>query len=268
MRVLLIGTGRMAFHLGHALKRSGVQLVGIVGRDADKTRRLTEELGCTALAFGDALPEANVRIIAVSDDAITEVAARLPKYTGVTAHTSGAKDWTLIKGHPHRGVLWPIQSFSPGAPADFQRIPVVIDAEDAEARTALRAIATLLSKEVTELHHAKREMLHIAAVFASNFPVMLLMEAERMLEREGLSPSLIHQLWSATTTKASNGAEQALTGPARRGDLRTIRAHLERLNVDPDLRRAYALMSDLILKAYHPGERRTPDDPLAPVNAR
>ena len=59
--------------------------------------------------------------------------------------------------------------------------------------------------------------------------------------------------------KATLGAKEAVTGPARRGDIRTIAQHLDRLTSDPDLRRAYAVLSDLILRTYHP-EKRAPQD--------
>ena len=38
--VLLIGTGRTAHHLGHALKRAGNSIVGVVDRDAVKAHAL------------------------------------------------------------------------------------------------------------------------------------------------------------------------------------------------------------------------------------
>lgn len=260
MRILLIGTGRLAFHLGHAMRRAGIDLVGVVGRDPEHTRTLAEELKCPAFGFGDPLPAADLRIIAVRDDAIQEVAARLPKIDTPTVHTGGSREWTLIEGHAHRGVLWPVQSLSPGAPADFATIPLVIDAEDEVASAPLRQLAGKVSNVVHELGHARRQWLHLAAVFASNFPVLLLLEAEQLLQREGLPSELITPLWSTTTAKAAHNAAQALTGPARRGDMRTIAAHLSRLRGDPDLRRAYALLSDLILKIHHPDLRRAPED--------
>ena len=250
--VLLIGTGRTAFHLGHAVTRADVTMAGVVGREASKTAALATALGCPAFSFKDALPAGDVRLLCISDDAIEEVAKLLPMSSGVIAHTSGAKSVTLLGDHAHRGVLWPIQSLSPGEPIDLLHVPLVIDAEDEMALNMLRDLAKRISSNVVELTREKRQLLHLSAVFASNFPVFLLREAERLLKENGLSPELIHPLWQATTAKASLGAEQALTGPARRGDLRTIGQHLDRLTLDPDLRRAYGLLSDLILKSYHP----------------
>ena len=33
MQAIVIGTGRLAFHLGHAFKRAGIDLLAVVGRE-------------------------------------------------------------------------------------------------------------------------------------------------------------------------------------------------------------------------------------------
>ncbi|MBK9060355.1 MAG: hypothetical protein IPL81_10960 [Flavobacteriales bacterium] len=53
--VLLIGTGRLAFHLGHALRGAGYTIVGLAGRDATKTAELAKDLGCSEFGLNDAL---------------------------------------------------------------------------------------------------------------------------------------------------------------------------------------------------------------------
>ncbi|MFT3885772.1 MAG: DUF2520 domain-containing protein [Flavobacteriales bacterium] len=257
--VLLIGTGRAAFHLGHALRRAGLPLVGVVGRDMDHASALAEPLHTNAFRLGDALPPNDLRLIAVSDDAIPEVAAQLPKSDAVTAHVSGSKPFTLLGGHAHRGVLWPIQSLSPGGPIDLSGVPLVIEGEDDRARGVLGEVARTLSRTVVELPYEQRQLLHVAAVLASNFPVLLLQEAQRLLAQNGLSPELVLPLWTATTAKAAQDATDALTGPARRGDVGTMHQHLARLTIDSDLRRAYAVLSDLILKTWHPHLREQQD---------
>lgn len=252
--VLLIGTGRAALQLGHALKHGRAKLAGVMGRDAARVKALAKRLCADVTLFGAPLPPCDLILIAVSDDAIGEVARQLPATQAVVAHTSGAQSMQALGRHAHTGVLWPIQSLGGDETMDLSQVPIVIDSSDREARSALLDVAGRISKNVIELPHKQREGLHLAATIASNFPVFLLREAGLLLKEQNLDPALLLPLWKASTEKAAAiGPEQALTGPARRGDRRTIDKHLLRLKGDRDLRRAYALLSLMILKAHgHP----------------
>ncbi|MBS1547217.1 MAG: DUF2520 domain-containing protein [Bacteroidetes bacterium] len=253
--VLLIGTGRLAFHLGHALARSGNGITGVMGRNQGNTEALAKTLECPAFKQGGELPKVDLRIIAVSDDAIAEVAGQLPVDGTPVVHLSGSKSVGLLAPHVHRGVLWPIHSFSPGDPADFTGIPLVVDADDAGTMEHLMGLARSLSRQVAQLPFEKRQRLHLSAVITANFPVFLLREAERLLDQHGIDRGLLLPLWKSATAKAVQDADIAVTGPARRGDTKTIALQKGLLADEPELRRAYVALSDLILHTYHPESR-------------
>lgn len=257
--VLLIGTGRLAFHLGHALRGAGFTIVGLAGRDAARTAELAKELSCRAFALNDPLPEADLRILAVSDDVLHLVAGMLPNDGTPIVHLSGSKALDLLLPHAHRGVLWPIQSFSPGKAIAFQAVPLIVDADDSATLSVLQDLAALLSSTVIHLPFLLRQRLHLSAVIAANFPVFLLREAERLLTAHDIPPDLLHPLWKATTEKALHGADNAVTGPARRGDIDTIAQQMDLLAGEPELRRTYAALSDLIIHTYHPETRGQQD---------
>ncbi|HPQ58605.1 MAG TPA: DUF2520 domain-containing protein [Flavobacteriales bacterium] len=251
--IVLVGTGRMAFHLGHAIARAGWRLAGIAGRDAGRTKELALQLRSTPYGIDEPWPDAALYILAVKDDAVPGLAQRIARGDRVLVHTSGALGKEALGSHAHRGVLWPIKSLSPGEPADLSATPLVIDASDDLARTTLFDLARSISGKVVELPTAQRRKLHLAAVFASNFPVYLMERAERLLADEGIDPKLLLPLWNAAARKVGEqGAAASLTGPARRGDTGTVRAHLDLLAGDADLRRAYALLSRMILTDHHP----------------
>ena len=258
--VLLIGTGRVAFHLGHALGRAGRRITGIAGRDQRRTRELARELRTTPFSIDEGWPICGIYVIAVKDDAIAELAARIVPRDAVVAHTSGALDVDVLMPHAHRAVLWPIQSLSPGTPADLTHTPFIIDGNDDVARGAIRDLAREVSGKVVELPLRQRQMLHLAAVFASNFPVYLLQMADHLLRRQDIDPALLMPLWNSIARKVAEvGPENALTGPARRGDARTLQRHLELSVTDPELRAAYALMSRMIMDHYHPDVHWRPE---------
>ncbi len=249
--VIIIGTGRMAYHLGHAMVQADIQVLGITGRNADKANDLGRFLDRPVLRWEQPLPEADIILITTSDDAIHEVAAKLDPRSRVVVHTAGAVGLDVLAPHAHRGVIWPVQTLSHGAPIDLQDVPLIVDGNTAEAREAVLKLARAISGSVFELTHEQREVMHLAAVLTSNFPVFLVREAQRLLKEQRLPPGLLMPLWRTTANKVSTiGPDQALTGPARRGDISSIQRHLDLLTSDADLRRAYALLSTMVLKAY------------------
>lgn len=253
-RVLLIGTGRMAYHLGHAMVKARVNLVGVAGRNAERLADLSRFLDRPAWQLDRTMPEADLVLVATSDDSIGPVAGALTASNTVVAHTAGAMSLDVLAPHAHRGVIWPIQTLSHGAPVDLADVPMVVDSNSDLARDTMLRLARAISRSVLELRHEQRERLHLAAVLTSNFPGFLVREAQRLLRQEKLPPDLLMPLWRTTASKVSTiGPEDALTGPARRGDASTIQRHLDLLTSEPELRRAYALLSDMILRAYGHG---------------
>lgn len=252
--ILLIGTGRMAYHLGHAIVKARLPLVGVAGRDPEKLNDLARFLERPAHRLDRGLPEANLVVIATSDDSIAEVAGRIAAGNTVVAHTAGAVGIDVLAPHAHRAVIWPVQTLSHGAPIDLSDVPMAVEGSTPEAEAAILRLARAISGSVLQLPHRQRELLHLTAVLASNFPVFLMHEAQRLLRQEKLPPNLLTPLWKLTAQKVTTiGPSEALTGPARRGDITSLKRHLELLQGEHDLRRAYAQLSAMVLKAHgHP----------------
>lgn len=250
-RIVLIGTGRAAFHLGHALVRGGMAPIAVAGRDRERTAKLAADLGVAALSLNDELPACDLVLIAVKDDAIASVAAGIKPSSALLVHTSGAKGLDLLLPHEQRGVLWPILSLGEGAPLDLRGIPLVVEGNTEHARELLVAVAGIISGRLLELSHEQRQYVHLAAVLMNNFPVFLAGEAQRLLRAHALPDDLLAPLWRTMAWNVlEHGPEASLTGPARRGDERTMERHLDLLADEPELRQVYALISDQIRKAH------------------
>lgn len=250
-RILIIGTGRMAYQLGQAMVKAGLDVVGVAGRNAEARAALARFLDTRTIDLTKPLPPVDLILLAVSDDAIAEVAAALPQTNAVVAHTAGALGYELLAPHVHGGVLWPIQSLSHGAAMDLRDVPLVVDAKDDHTRKVLKDLSGRISEVVLELPLDQRQRVHLAAVLTSNLTVWLVREAQRLLREQKLPPSLLTPLWKATAAKvAMFGPDSALTGPARRGDVRTMEHHLELLKQDPDLHAVYSLLSGQIQRTY------------------
>ena len=98
MRIVLIGRGRLATNLEHALLSAGHEVASINSRTLE------------------ALPlEADVYIVAVKDAALADVirAATKGRESQLFVHTAGSMPMDIFKGLTvHYGVFYPMQNFS------------------------------------------------------------------------------------------------------------------------------------------------------------
>ena len=111
IRIGLIGTGNVAIALAREIRNhQTLSLVQLIGRDQNK---LPNDL--IDIPFSkqfNALPTCDVVLIAVSDQAIQQVSSQIYLTDAVVAHTSGASSVDLLSNHKHRGVFYPLQTFS------------------------------------------------------------------------------------------------------------------------------------------------------------
>src|SRR5690606_18595648 len=100
-KLVLLGSGTLSKHLCLAFSRTqGVDLVQVVGRNREALAEFPPELPKTD-DFGD-IAEADLYLLAVSDDAIAEVSRALSGRSGVVAHTSGTVGLSELQT-PNRG---------------------------------------------------------------------------------------------------------------------------------------------------------------------
>jgi predicted short-subunit dehydrogenase-like oxidoreductase (DUF2520 family) len=103
---------------------------------------------------------------------------------------------------------------------------------------------------------AGKPLAHAGAVLAANYVVALLAMAERLAEAAGIGPALAGEIYlpltrAAVENAAAAGAAHALTGPIRRGDVRTVAAHLDVLG--PEVRPLYVLLARETLRLAEAG---------------
>lgn len=228
MEINIVGSGNVATRLAEAMVGAGHRVACVASRERGHAARLAAKVGARAEVDLSRLPCADMTIVAVSDDAIRVVAGalcRLPS-PGVVAHTSGATDIDALKPLPRRAVLYPCQTFSEGDSVEMCRVPFLVEAGDMRSFRMVEAVARDIGGEVVEADGRQRAMLHLAAVFGNNFTNHLLLHAERLMEEARLPFSLLRPLMEKTVDKAfCAGPLDSQTGPARRGDMRTIDRH-------------------------------------------
>jgi predicted short-subunit dehydrogenase-like oxidoreductase (DUF2520 family) len=257
----VIGPGRAGSALGRSLHAAGYTIAAVGGRNPDNIKALAEELGARACQSpATTIDLADLTILAVPDDVIgplaAEMADALCSAAGKsTVHVSGAQDRAPLKplalqGSLRTGVFHPLQTFrrGPEAAENVAGTYFGIDA-DGPLRQQLSQMATDVHGYAFDLTHVDHALYHAAAVFAANYPTMLLAEAISLAAEAGMDPETARRGMTALLAGAVNNLRDlapadAITGPAARGDEGTIRKHLEALSRDPELQRLYRQLAD------------------------
>lgn len=248
--IALIGAGRVSTHLGSTLQDQGFKIAAVYDRDPKHAKEFAQKLKTNVVGNLDDKINADLILIAVSDDAVGEVASQLSAHNkGIVVHTSGAVPMNIIPDHFRRGVLYPLQSFSYDKKIVWENVPFCIEAEHDEDVNALGAMAERISRKVFLLNSEQRKALHLAAVFANNFANLMFEFSEELLAKAEIDRSILHPLILETANKVlMQPASKSQTGPAKRGDKQTIRAHQELLGEDTPLRKVYDVLTDEIVK--------------------
>lgn len=254
MKIVLIGAGKLAWHLGPALQKAGADLVEVYSRKLENANALSSRVGALAFNQIDQLTKtADLYILAVADQAISTVAQQLSNKLGVhhnMVHTSGATPSLVLKEFAHSyGVFYPLQSFSKEIAVDFTKVPFCVSANDDVLKAKLLGLAQKLSPLVYELNDAQRTQLHVAAVFANNFVNHLIGISHDLLSEAAIPKNILQNIIRTTILQLETGqAKDLQTGPAIRRDWDTLERHQKLLVDQPDVLEIYKQISDKIIK--------------------
>ncbi len=227
IKVSIIGSGNVAQHLIQVFQlNSQIELVQVVARDIKKVAHLLDSNRITS--DYTQLQEADLYIIAVSDDAIAEVSSALPFKNRLIAHTSGTVALDSLNSNNRRAVFYPLQTFSKDKPIDFKSVPICLEAENEKDVQILKQLAHSISNAVYEINSEQRKALHVAAVFVNNFVNYLYQMGNEICDANAIPFEILKPLIQETANKiATLSPKNAQTGPAKRNDLKTIAAHEE-----------------------------------------
>jgi len=256
MRISIIGSGNVATHLAAAFKNAGHRLVQIYSRNMQNAALLAYHVGAEAIDDFDLIsPETDLFIISVKDDAIPSAAQSLAKYQKLTVHTSGAVELSALSAIiSNSGVFYPLQTLSKNKEVDFLTVPLCIEGANDKITAELEQLARTISNHVHRINSEQRKILHLAAVFACNFPNYLYSAAQQLLEKHQMEFELLRPLILETAQKVQDHLPAAVqTGPAIRNDENTMAAHLQMLDNEPALQTIYALLSQAIIKNANSG---------------
>ena len=252
-RISIIGLGRVGRALLNVFVKKGYKVVSVYNRseiDPDFVKKNPDTI------FTKGIPKDTEELgdfifLTVSDDAIESLANTLAESLDdlkgkSVIHCSGTYSSEILSSLSRIGAT--IASFHPMkaiTPTTNSFEGVWFDMEgDEEVTVELDRIASELSANTFLVEPKAKPLLHASAVVASNYLVVL---AELVSKISSLGDVPGETALKAITPLMENtlqnvkelGVTEALTGPIARGDLKTVKQHIESLKDAPELLSLY-----------------------------
>lgn len=258
-RIAFIGAGRLATGLALAFAAGGLAVVAAASRSSASARRLAARVpGCQAMEAQQAVDAADLVFITVPDDAIGIATSGLRWRAGIAVvHCSGATELGALAPAAAADALiggfHPLQTFTDpaAAVASLPGCTISIEAE-APLLETLQGMARTIGCNSIRLPAGCRARYHASGGYASQFINVLLREATDIWKTFGIAEedavrALLPLLKGTIASIESTGLAQGMPGPVSRGDVGTVRRHVDDL----------AQVSDEALTLYCELARRT-----------
>jgi predicted short-subunit dehydrogenase-like oxidoreductase (DUF2520 family) len=254
--VSIIGPGNWGSSLVHALGVAGVPLHEVIVPATLNRARL----------------EADILWLCVPDAAIAPVTRRLVRRVArrglkgqMVVHSSGALNSEVLQAAAKVGAsvasVHPLMSFPTRTPVSLQGVPFGVEA-DAAGRRILYALVRRIGGRPLLIKGDSKAFYHAVGMLSSPLLVSHLVAAQEAAALAGFSPrqarQLIEPIARATLDNVFlRGADKSFSGPIARGDVATIRLHLQALEAHPMLADVYRSLALYALETL-PAQARRP----------
>lgn len=256
MNINIIGTGKLGTSLGVLLQQlDNIEIVGIFDKHYKTSIKAQQQIGsgmvCQSITD---LPKADMTILTVNDDQIVPCVETLYRHQliqpgHIVLHCSGLLSSEILAHPKHKNIYYvsvhPLRSFSqPLKSMDEFRGTYCSIEGNKTAIEILEPIFQKLGTKIIKLDSKHKALYHAACVFASNYLVTMSEQALQCFTQAGIEPeiakaSMLHLMQGTIKNlTASDTISDALTGPIQRGDIETLKTHLN--NLKPEQQSLYA----------------------------
>jgi len=228
--VVLLGAGNVATHLYKVFKKAdGITVNQWFNRSLNPLQPYKNDVEITNNI--SQLKDADVYIIAVSDDAISQLSSQFLFENRLVVHTSGSVSLHNLDKKHLRGVLYPLQTFSKNTDLNFETVPFCIEIEHKTNFNILKELTSSIGSKSYRVNSEQRSALHLSAVFVNNFTNQMYRIGHEIAESKSVDFNILKPLIKETANKIDNLSPYlAQTGPAKRNDKKTVKKHLKALD--------------------------------------
>jgi len=250
----LIGASRTGIALAWHLVKAGYKPAFVWSRSSDSIQKALNYIKFEKSSIHlSAIPgDCQWIVIAVRDDAISKIARRLAGFMksakGIKVfHTSGAWGSVILKPLQEAGLVTgsfhPLISI-PDIATGIKIIPGTVYSCEGQIQEDLIRLAGELGGRGIPLRPDQKELIHVAAVFLNNYLMVLVQALKKMAGQRNIDAEtfrvLLERLPQQALAKAWNQPiADSLSGPAVRGDRKTIQKHRQLLQQSPELSKLY-----------------------------
>lgn len=255
-----VGCGKVARTLARALKDAGYKIGVLYCTHQHNAKDAVTFIGAGEIGndLASAVNSGTVHFLATNDDAIPEVVGQITQQRSGSLdghffyHTSGSISSEILeplrlKG-AETGSIHPLQVFADPEKA-LETLPGIYYAIEGTDRAMSQAIQMVdkLQGKLLLIPTGRKVLYHVAGVFAANYLTVLVSFALGIMEDIGEDPeesyqALLPLMVGALQNIEELGVGEALTGPIARGDVQTIKNHLEELHrLRPEIGHAYRI---------------------------
>lgn len=268
----VIGAGKVGSVLAARFRSAGYRIVGVSGRsDASKLRISTLLPGIEVLTPVEIAEAADIVILAVPDDSLIAVAEELAASGAIrpgqyVLHTSGRHGLDALESLKRAGArpiaFHPAMTFS-GTTVDFDGAPIFGLTAAVADRPLAEELVKALGGVPMWVAESDRALYHAALAHGANHLVTLVAQSMDMLRTAGAEnpAAVLRPLLVAALDNVLAYGDAALTGPVVRGDVTTIRAHIDALaaaDVDDATVDAYLELARATARRAEADQRLTP----------
>jgi predicted short-subunit dehydrogenase-like oxidoreductase (DUF2520 family) len=269
--IAIIGPGKVGTAIAILAARAGYRIASIGARDRRQAARASAIIkGRPGVEdIPTAAASASIVLLSVTDSAIEPLCDELAGMGAFTpgctvAHCCGALGSDILHSAKERcscqiASMHPLQTF-PSAQAAVKSMKGAhfFCEGDAQAVTTLKKLIRAIGGQAVELAGAEanpraKALYHASACLASNYLVALMDAALTTAKLAGLPADQawagLEKLVQATLENISTvGPADALTGPIARGDVATVKRHLQALAGEKELTQLYRAMGQWTVK--------------------
>jgi predicted short-subunit dehydrogenase-like oxidoreductase (DUF2520 family) len=269
--IAIVGPGRLGRALALELKRAGYKIPEIVSRSSAASKRkasdLAREVKAQASTSDRARLDADIVWFCVPDREIAASARQLASVVDwtnkIAFHSSGALASDELKSLRQGGAavasVHPLMTFVSGSMPSLIGVPFAMEGDAAAVRSA-RQVVRALGGEAYTIRKQYKAAYHAWGAFASPLFVAMLVTAEQLARKAGLSAvearkKMLPMLRQTIANYETLGGAGAFSGPIVRGDAKTVRKHLQAVREVPEAADVYLALARAALR-YLPARNR------------